>query len=109
MRHADVCTCRDCGVARLEAIMSGMPDEEGKLILAVVGIKLGCEPLRIEQVALPYEEVLAMTQRMEAKIALLQSKISRFMPDPECGGADDLISSIESDLRTLRDSWRRDP
>lgn len=106
MRHATVCACRDCGVANLSAIMEGIPDEEGKLVVAVAAIRLGRESLQVDSVALPYAEILATAQQLEGELIRLTELVRR-LPDPYCGPAMDLIEEIEGQLRTLRDSWRR--
>lgn len=111
MRHADVCTCRDCGVARLNAIMEGMPDTEGKLVVAFAGIQVGNAPLRSEDVALPYAEVNASAERMGALLDQICIEVSRharldgYMPD----SVSELEGKMRAEINALGDSWRRDP
>lgn len=106
MRHAAVCSCRDCGIATLTAIMEGMPDADGKMTVAVAAMQAGCESLRVEDVALPYVEVLTVAERMEARLLRLNGFLGE-LQDPHAGPAADLIEELEGDLRILRLSWRR--
>jgi hypothetical protein len=108
MRHADVCVCRDCGLARLNSIMAGMPDTEGKLTLAFAGIELGREGLNVDAVALPYPEVLAVHDRMTAVLDRMYELATVALEDPHAGPFDDMVAEMEEQLRLLRDSWKRD-
>lgn len=111
MRHAEVCTCRDCGVARLTAIMDGMPDGEGKLVCAIAGLNVGMEPFVPEAVALPYPEVLAAAERMGALLDQMCIEVSRharldgYMPD----SVSELEGKLRTEINALGDSWRRIP
>lgn len=107
MRHAIVCTCRACALARFDRLMEDMPDSEGKLAVAVAAIQLGGEPLDVGVVALPYPEVLAVVERMDARLEELRTLCSEALEDPHHGPADDLVAALERDLRVLRGSWDR--
>lgn len=108
MRHADVCACRDCGVAALNAIMEEMPDTEGKAVVALAGLKLGISPLDVDRVALPYPEVLTSAQRMLAVVRTMGTIGSEHLQDPHAGPFSDLVERMEEELRVLTRSWKRD-
>ena len=104
--HAVVCTCRDCGVTRLGSIMDGMSDSEGKLAVALAGVKVAMEPMRVENVALPYEAVLAVALELEERIDHLQELLDEGLNDPHSGPAADLVSEIQAGIGVLKRSWR---
>lgn len=108
MRHADVCTCRDCGVARLSSIMDGMPDTEGKLVVAFAGLQVGNAPFDSDQVALPYPEVLAAANRMCGILASLEALGGEHLQDPHAGPFSDLVVRMEDELRVLTRAWKRE-
>lgn len=108
MRHAEVCTCRDCGSARLGALMEGAEDEGARLAFAVAAIQVGCESFVPERVALPYPEVLATAERIEKLLVDLEELVET-VPDPYFGPMGDLIAHIEVECSRLRRAWRREP